>query len=91
MSVTTPNLGRNIKKRHLNVPNGVKWDKTSQKLLVTNELRSVIGFGERILCEFGAKMVENWIERRRWHLHGLPGTESEDLSLITYASRVLRT
>jgi hypothetical protein len=80
-----------MKKLHLNVANGVKWDKTSQKLLVMNELRSVIGFGERILCEFGAKMADNWVERRCWHLHGLPRTESEDLSLITYTSRVYIT
>jgi hypothetical protein len=67
-----------------------KWgkNKTSQKLLVTNELRSVIGLEERILCEFGAKMADNWVERRRWHLHGLPGTECEELSLITYTSRI---
>jgi hypothetical protein len=65
MNVTTSNLGRNIKKRHLNVANGVKWDKMSQTLLGSNELRSVIVFGERILCEFGAKIVENWVERWR--------------------------
>jgi hypothetical protein len=74
-----------------NVANGVKWDKTREKLLVTNEPGSVIGLGERILCEFGAKMADNWVERRRWHLHGLPGTESEYLSLITYTSRVYIT
>jgi glutamine cyclotransferase len=32
----------NTKKQHRNVPDGIKWDKTRQKLLVTNELRSVI-------------------------------------------------
>ena len=40
------------------------------------------------MCEFGAKMVENWIERRRWRLHGLPGTESVNLIPLPYKSRV---
>jgi hypothetical protein len=89
MSVNTPSLGRNIEKGHYNVRDGVKWDNSSQKLLVTNELHSVIGFGEQILREFGVKMVEHWIERGRWHLHGLPGTESVSLSPSTNTSRML--
>lgn len=59
-----------------------------QKILVPNELRSVIGFGERILREFGAKIVRNWIERQRWCLRGSPGTESVNFNPLTYTSRV---
>ena len=59
MNINIARRVENTKKRHLNVPNRVKWDKTSQKLLVTNELCSVIGSAERILCDFGAEMVGN--------------------------------
>jgi hypothetical protein len=60
-----------------------KMGQNKLKLLVTNELRTVIGFGEQIWVEFGAEMAENWVERRCWNLHGLPGTESEDRVHIT--------
>jgi hypothetical protein len=88
MSTSIASKEANTKKRHRNVPNGVKWDQTRQKLLVTNELCSVIRFGERIMRAFCAKMVKNWIERRRWRLHGLPGTESVNVGPLTYISRV---
>jgi hypothetical protein len=57
MSISIAGRVANTKKKPLNVPNGVKWDTMRQTLLVTNEMRSVIGFGEQIPCEFGAKMV----------------------------------
>jgi hypothetical protein len=87
-SISTASRVANTKKQHISVPNRVKWDKTRQNILVTNGLRSVIGFDERIMREFGAKRVENWIERRCWRLRELPGTESVNLNPLTYPSRV---